>query len=374
MGNCQSGSSEKDTAPAPAPAARVSNSKPTSTSSGAKKKPSSKKKRSSDGLVDGSDTGKHFSEVYKLGSKLGEGAFSVVKEGQHRQSHKSFAIKIVTKSKLSKEDEIALKDEIDVLKDMQHDHIIRLYDVFEEPQHYYLVTEKMGGGELFDRIVQKSYYNEKEARDTCLILLSAIHHCHSKKVAHRDLKPENLLLFSAKDDSSIKIADFGFAKRVKAPKTLTTQCGTPGYVAAEILEGRPYDTQADMWSIGVIVYILLGGYPPFIESNQRTLFRKIRKGQYEFHEEYWGQVSNDAKDLIRFLLTVNPDKRLTAEGGLNNKWIGADAATLASLDLGTNLEQFKKFNAKRKFKAAVSTVIAANKMQSLGINFREDLD
>lgn len=317
---------------------------------------------------------KHFNEVYKLGKQLGEGAFSVVKEGQNRTTHKSFAIKIVTKAKLSKEDEIALKDEIDVLQDMEHKHIIRLYDVFEEPQHYFLVTEKMMGGELFDRIVQKSYYNEKEARDTCAILFSAIHYCHKKRVAHRDLKPENLLLTSENDDSDIKIADFGFAKRVKEPKSLTTQCGTPGYVAAEILEGKPYDTQADMWSIGVIVYILLGGYPPFIESNQRTLFRKIRKGQYEFHEEYWGQVSEDAKDLIRNLLTVDPDTRYDSAKALSNKWIGADAKKLASLDLGTNLAQFKKFNAKRKFKAAVSTVMAANKLNSLGVNFKDNLD
>ena len=126
--------------------------------------------------------------------QLGEGAFSVVKEGSKRSTAESYAIKIVTKAKLSKEDEVALKDEIDVLQDMEHRHIIRLYDVFEEPQHYFLVTEKMMGGELFDRIVQKSYYNEREARDTCLVLFSAIHYCHRKKVAHRDLKPENLLL------------------------------------------------------------------------------------------------------------------------------------------------------------------------------------
>mmetsp|Transcript_24756 Transcript_24756/g.58118 ORF Transcript_24756/g.58118 Transcript_24756/m.58118 type:complete len:366 (-) Transcript_24756:870-1967(-) len=321
-----------------------------------------------------STVGKHFNEVYKLGNQLGEGAFSVVKEGQNRATGNSYAIKIVTKAKLSKEDEVALKDEIDVLKDMKHKHIIRLYDVFEEPQHYFMVTEKMMGGELFDRIVQKSYYNEKEARDTCMILFSAIHHCHKMKVAHRDLKPENLLLTSENDDSDIKIADFGFAKRVTKPKSLTTQCGTPGYVAAEILEGKPYDTQADMWSIGVIVYILLGGYPPFIESNQRTLFRKIRKGQYEFHEEYWGQVSEDAKDLIRNLLTVDPDDRFDSNTALANKWIGADAKTLASLDLATNLAKFKKTNATRKFKAAVNTVMAANKLNSLGVNFKELLD
>ena len=112
------------------------------------------------------------------------------------------------------------------MKDFDHKHIIRLYDVFEEPQHYYMITEKMTGGELFDRIVQKSYYNENEARDTVEILLQAIHYCHKKKVAHRDLKPENLLLTSDSDDSDIKLADFGFAKKVKGPKTLTTQCGT----------------------------------------------------------------------------------------------------------------------------------------------------
>merc|ERR1719491_911710 len=342
-------------------------------SSSATKKPKSAKS-SADGLIEGSSTGKHFNEVYKLGKQLGEGAFSVVKEGQNRQTHDSYAIKCITKAKLSKEDEIALKDEIDVLKDFDHQHIIRLYDVFEEPQHYYLVTEKMTGGELFDRIVQKSYYNEKEARDTCEIVFSAIHYCHQKNVAHRDLKPENLLLTSENDDSDIKIADFGFAKRVIQPKSLTTQCGTPGYVASEILEGKPYDTKADMWSIGVIVYILLGGYPPFIETNQRTLFRKIRKGQYEFHEEYWGQVSEDAKDLIRNLLTVDPDQRIDSSQALADKWIGADAAKLASLDLGSGLAQLKKFNAKRKFKAAVSTVMVANKLNSLGINFKSNLD
>jgi len=362
--------SKEATTPTPSAPAKTNKAPPPSSST--KKTPKSK---TSDGLVEGSSTGKHFNEVYKLGKQLGEGAFSVVKEGKNRDTDESYAIKIVTKSKLSKEDEIALKDEIDVLKDVgAYEHIIRLYDVFEEKDYYYLVTEKMTGGELFDRIVQKSYYNEKEARDTCLILLQAIHHCHSKKVAHRDLKPENLLLKSENNDSGIKIADFGFAKRVKQPKSLTTQCGTPGYVAAEILEGKPYDTQADMWSIGVIVYILLGGYPPFIEQNQKTLFRKIRKGQYEFHPEYWAEVSNDAKDLIRNLLVVDPDKRYTSQNAIENKWINADASTLASLDLGTNLAEMKKFNAKRKFKAAVGTVIAANKLQSLGIDFKKNLE
>lgn len=155
---------------------------------------------------------------------------------------------------------------------------------------------------------------------------------------------------------------------------MTTQCGTPGYVAPEILEGVPYDTKADMWSLGVIVYILLGGYPPFIEQNQRDLFRKIRKGQYEFHEEYWGQVSEGAKDLISSLLTVSPTRRLSAPEALSNAWMTGDASRLAGKDLGKNLEEFKKFNAKRKFKGAVKAVIASNKITSLGENFKMNLD
>jgi serine/threonine protein kinase len=256
---------------------------------------------------------------------------------------------------------------------MKHLHIIRLYDFFIEPSTYYLIMERMSGGELFDRIVAKAYYSEKEARDVCKIVIEAVQYCHQNHVAHRDLKPENLLLLSQEDDSTVKIADFGFAKKCYQPESLTTQCGTPGYVAPEILEGTAYDTRADMWSVGVILYILLGGYPPFIENNQRDLFRKIRKGEYEFHEEYWGTVSEEAKDLISSLLTVDPVTRLDAEEALQNPWIRYDDDVLARRDLGVNLKELTKFNAKRKFKAAVSTVMAVNKLQSLGKDFQKNL-
>lgn len=288
--------------------------------------------------------------------QLGEGAFSVVIEATKKSTDEHYAVKVITKSKLSKEDEIALKDEINILTELKHEHIIRLYDVYDAPSYYYLVTEQMKGGELFDRVVSKSFYNEKEARDVCKILFEAIGFCHSKSVAHRNLKPENLLLQSEDDDSAIKIADFGFAKKVLTPNSLSTQCGTPGYVAPEILEGVSYDTKSDLWSLGVIVYILLGGYPPFVEQNQRELFRKIRKGQYEFHEEYWGQVSKDAKDFISSLLTVNPAKRISAKEALDHKWMVAEDKKLAAQDLGKNLSEFKKYNAKRKFKSAVNAV------------------
>jgi len=335
---------------------------------------SSKKPEGQAGAKGSASGKKTFDGEYTRGKTLGEGAFSVVIEATNKSTDESYAVKVVTKSKLTKEDEIALKDEIIVLRELQHQHIIRLYDVYEEKSFWYLVTEKMTGGELFDRIVSKSFYNEKEARDVCKILFEAIGYCHKHSVAHRDLKPENLLLRSEDNDSEIKIADFGFAKKVLTPNSLTTQCGTPGYVAPEILEGVAYDTKSDMWSLGVIVYILLGGYPPFIEQNQRELFRKIRKGQYEFHEEYWGAVSPDAKDFISCLLAVNPSKRLSSDEAMKHKWMTADDDVLAGQDLGTNLSELKKYNAKRKFKAAVNAVILANKMTSLGANFKENLE
>jgi len=285
-----------------------------------------------------------------------------------------YAVKCVDRKKLTAEDKVALIEEVNILKEFDHPHVINLYDFFEESNHYYLIMEIMSGGELFDRVVAKLYYNEKEARDTCKILLEAVGYCHKNHVAHRDLKPENLLLQSSTNDSDIKIADFGFAKRVARANSLTTQCGTPGYVAPEILEGNPYDTKADMWSIGVILYILLGGYPPFIEKNQRNLFRKIRNGDYEFHEEYWGGVSSDAKNLISSLLTVKPATRYSAEQALNDKWICGDDDELAQNDLKVNLEKFKMFNAERKFKAAVKSVMIVNKLNSLGDNFRDFLD
>jgi calcium/calmodulin-dependent protein kinase I len=321
-----------------------------------------------------STSGMRFDELYRLKGVLGTGAFSTVREGYHRNNNSiSFAVKCINRKKLSEEDEAALLDEVSILQELKHQHIIRLFDFFDEPNTYYLVMERMRGGELFDRIVAKAYYNEKEARDTCKIVLEAVGYCHENHVAHRDLKPENLLLLSDVDDSQVKIADFGFAKKVYEPNSLTTQCGTPGYVAPEILEGTAYDERADMWSVGVILYILLGGYPPFIESTQRDLFRKIRKGDYEFHEEYWGTVSAEAKELISSLLTVDSTDRLTADEALENEWILGDDAKLASKDLGGNLEKLRNFNAKRKFRAAVHTVMAANKLNLMSKDFFANL-
>lgn len=307
-----------------------------------------------------------FTSFYKLGPVMGNGAFSTVREGLYKNANSRaalYAIKIVTKSKLSREDLDALEDEVGILKELRHPNVVKLYDFFEEQILFYLVMEKMTGGELFDRIVSRSYYNEKDARDLCKILLDAMCYIHANKIAHRDLKPENLLLATDDDDSFVKIADFGFAKKCKDDACLSTQCGTPGYVAPEILMGVRYGTKADMWSVGVILYILLGGYPPFIENNQRDLFRKIKAGDYEFHKDYWENVSKDAKVLITSLLTVDSRRRFSAESALNNYWITQGGDSLQNKDLGVNLVEFRKFNAKRKLRAAVRALIITNRME-----------
>lgn len=307
-------------------------------------------------------SGKSYTDAYTTGKTLGEGAFSKVKEAKNNSNNQVYAVKIVNRPSLSEEDIKGLQQEISILKEINHPNIIKLYDVFYEPEKIYLITELMSGGELFDRIVQKEYYNEQEARDVCRNLFAALNYCHERKVAHRDLKPENLLLTSREDDNNLKLADFGFAKKCPSSHCCLTQCGTPGYVAPEILNGIPYGTKADMWSIGVILYILMAGYPPFNGNNQRELFRLIKKGRYEFHRQYWSNISGEAKDLVSKLLVVNPSNRFTSSEALQSEWMNKTSRALVSRDLGPNLAQFKKFNAKRKMKQAVFAAIAMKKM------------
>eukprot|EP00968_Pinguiococcus_pyrenoidosus_P013442 scaffold1220_cov259-Pinguiococcus_pyrenoidosus.AAC.114 len=242
--------------------------------------------------------------------------------------------------------------------------------------------EKLGGGELFDRIVQKQRYTELEAREIVKALLDGVRHLHDGNIrgpgsraassarnslaqVHRDIKPENLLLTTSADDASIKIADFGFAKKDVTSDSLKSKCGTPGFVAPEILKGMGYGTQVDVWSLGCIVYILLGGYPPFYDESQPQLFRKIKAGQFKFHREYWSHVSDDAKDLINKMITVNPRERITAHDALHHSWIEAEASVLGRRDIQSTTKELRKHNARRKLRAAFRTVIATNRMRRL---------
>ncbi|KAI9914337.1 hypothetical protein PsorP6_006888 [Peronosclerospora sorghi] len=305
------------------------------------------------------DSGKRFADVYTLGKELGAGTFSVVRVATHKTTGERFAVKCIKRAQLSTDDLQALVAEVKILSEMQHPHIVKLYDVFQEEKYFFLVTEFMPGGELFERIVQKNCYSEREARDLVKVLLETIAFCHDADVVHRDLKPENLLLSSAEDDADIKLADFGFAKKTairNGDTGLSTACGTPGYVAPEILRAKSYGKEVDIWSIGVITYILLCGYPPFHHENRSALFRLIKAGQYEFDSPYWDDVSAEAKDIISKMLVLTPAERWSARQLLDHPWIAVDA--VKDVQLTTALAELRKFNARRKFRAAVSTVKA----------------
>jgi serine/threonine protein kinase len=306
-----------------------------------------------------------FFQKYQLGEILGKGAFSVVRECVDKATGTKYACKCISKQSMGAEDLEGLMQEKDIMLACDHPNIIKLYEFFDEEEHYYMVLENMTGGELFDRIVAKNFYNELDARECIHTVLEALNYIHSNKIAHRDLKPENLLLASMDDDHNVKLADFGFAKKCNTLKCLSTQCGTPGYVAPEILRGKQYDYSADMWSIGVIMYIIIGGYPPFYEDNQQQLFDKIKAADYEFHREFWDNISDDAKDLISRCICLDVDARITCEQAINHPWLKKESRALSSIDLHKNLEEFKRFNAKRKFKGGVKAVMANNKMKRL---------
>lgn len=279
-----------------------------------------------------------FHESYSVGKKLGSGTYSIVREGipmtndmstsfsrldsqKHEQQQGSYAIKIVPKMSLSREDKIGLKSEVEILHSLKHPNIIELHAVYREKKFYYLVLEHMKGGELFQRIVAKKRYSELDAGRVCKTLVATIAFLHDNKIAHRDIKPENLLLISRTDDVRVKIADFGFAKRVTSPECLTTRCGSPNYVAPEIISKVPYGVAVDMWSIGVVLYILLCGYLPFADKNYVNLYRKIKNAQFVFQSSVWDNISQDAKDFISALLVANPKKRLTAKDALKHSWL-----------------------------------------------------
>jgi calcium/calmodulin-dependent protein kinase I len=288
--------------------------------------------------------------------QLKSGSFATVCRGTHRATGRKVAIKCVLRKDLPPSDDAAIYDEVAILSSLYHPHIVPIMDFFEEKDCYFIIMELMSGGDLFDRIGKKKSYNEADARDLVVKMLKAVAFCHRRKIAHCDMKPKNLLLMSDDNDSFIKLADFGFAARVHHPKSLTKQCGTPFFVAPEILTRKPYDQQSDMWSVGCIVFLLLSGNLPFLGRSQKELFRKIVAGKYEFNEEDWRNVSEDAKDMVENLLVLNPDKRLTADQALRHPWLKLSKDRLSMIGLQSTSQRLKTFNAKMKVRSAMIAV------------------
>jgi len=276
---------------------------------------------------------------YQLIKEIGKGAFSVVYLVKQKSTGTQFAVKIIDKQAASNADtdEAKLKQEVEILKRAKHPNIVQLIDEFETPQKLYLVMELVTGGELFDKLVEKGQYNEAEASSIVRKICSAIAYLHSVGIAHRDLKPENLLLHSG-NDTEVKLSDFGLSKLFGEEQVMKTACGTPYYVAPEVLGAAGYDKEVDLWSIGVITYLLLCGYPPFYGESLPEVFEQILKGHFEFNAPYWDNISAEAKDFIKKLLMVDPDKRLTAENALQHPWI-RNGGSQRALDIRKNLSK-----------------------------------
>merc|ERR1712137_1090854 len=298
-----------------------------------KKKQSKKKTKEIEAeLADSGDEGDApitvFAEKYTVGEILGRGAFSTVKEVTSKRSGRKYAVKIIDKKNVG-QDMQRLRTEIEILTRVKHPNIINLKEIMEDDDTLYIITELVTGGELFDKIVELGAYTEADAAELVAKMVSAIDYLHSMNIVHRDLKPENLLLKDINNIAEVKLADFGLSKIVSdgvQKQMMQTACGTPGYVAPEVLTADGYDKEVDLWSIGVITYILLCGFPPFYNEHLPVLFESIMKAEYDYPEDYWDEISDTAKNFIDRLLVVDPAKRMTTQQALAHPWLAGSAS------------------------------------------------
>ncbi|CAM9707408.1 unnamed protein product [Scytosiphon promiscuus] len=305
-------------------------------------------------------------DVYELSHELGRGAFSVVKHGRHRQTGENVALKLIPASsfKGNKRAQEAIESEIEAMRrirgQLNNPSLIMMLGVFSDPTKVSIVLEEVNGGELFDRIVARGRYTERDASQLIRTLATALHQCHEKGILHRDVKPENIMYTSRDSDAAIKLTDFGLALLYPGA-SVTVQddnlVGTPGYVAPEVLTSRLYGPPCDVWACGVLMYILLAGYPPFFPTEDETLFDVIKQGKYYFHPDAWDQISSEAKDLVYKMLTVDTDDRATLPEVLDHPWVTEQSSEQEYAHLSATLDRLKVFNAKRKWRAAAAVVM-----------------
>uniref|UniRef100_A0A2K6G6D6 calcium/calmodulin-dependent protein kinase n=1 Tax=Propithecus coquereli TaxID=379532 RepID=A0A2K6G6D6_PROCO len=275
-----------------------------------------------------------FTDEYQLFEELGKGAFSVVRRCMKIPTGQEYAAKIINTKKLSARDHQKLEREARICRLLKHPNIVRLHDSISEEGFHYLVFDLVTGGELFEDIVAREYYSEADASHCIQQILESVNHCHLNGIVHRDLKPENLLLASKSKGAAVKLADFGLAIEVQG------------------------DQQA--W-FGVILYILLVGYPPFWDEDQHRLYQQIKAGAYDFPSPEWDTVTPEAKDLINKMLTINPAKRITASEALKHPWICQRSTVASMMHRQETVDCLKKFNARRKLKGAILTTMLATR-------------
>uniref|UniRef100_A0A665TF37 calcium/calmodulin-dependent protein kinase n=1 Tax=Echeneis naucrates TaxID=173247 RepID=A0A665TF37_ECHNA len=292
-----------------------------------------------------------FTDEYQLYEELGKGAFSVVRRCVKLCTGQEYAAKIINTKKLSARDHQKLEREARICRLLKHPNIVRLHDSISEEGFHYLLFDLVTGGELFEDIVAREYYSEADASHCIHQILESVHHIHQHDIVHRDLKPENLLLASKCKNAAVKLADFGLAIEVQGDQQAWFGfAGTPGYLSPEVLRKEAYGKPVDIWACGVILYILLVGYPPFWDEDQHKLYQQIKAGAYDFPSPEWDTVTPEAKNLINQMLTINPAKRITAQEALKHPWVCQRSTVASMMHRQETVECLKKFNARRKLK------------------------
>jgi len=300
-----------------------------------------------------------IAQIYALEeSKLGCGTYGTVSKGTHRSTGVARAVKTISKGLMKNIEQF--KQEISIMKAVDHPNVIKLFETFEDRRNIYLVMELAIGGELFDHIIEAGHFTEATAAIIVQQILRAIYYMHENGISHRDLKPENFLFLTKDkiDKNVLKIIDFGLSCRFEGNQTLSTRAGTPYYVAPQVLSGK-YDRMCDLWSIGVIMYVLLCGYPPFSGRTDQEVLARVKQGSFSFEAKDWRHISEDAKSLIRGLLQMDPMKRTTADQALNHDWIKHKAPKAANVELEESFVQnLREFRGQNKLKKAALNIIA----------------
>uniref|UniRef100_A0A8C2L4M2 calcium/calmodulin-dependent protein kinase n=1 Tax=Cyprinus carpio TaxID=7962 RepID=A0A8C2L4M2_CYPCA len=291
-----------------------------------------------------------------------QGAFSVVRRCVKKSTGQEYAAKIINTKKLSARDHQKLEREARICRLLKHPNIVRLHDSIAEEGFHYLVFDLVTGGELFEDIVAREYYSEADASHCINQILESVSHIHQHDIVHRDLKPENLLLASKMKGAAVKLADFGLAIEVQGDQQAWFGfAGTPGYLSPEVLRKDAYGKPVDIWACGVILYILLVGYPPFWDEDQHKLYQQIKAGAYDFPSPEWDTVTAEAKNLINQMLTINPAKRITAEQALKHPWVCQRSTVASMMHRQETVECLRKFNARRKLKGAILTTMLVSR-------------
>lgn len=262
------------------------------------------------------------------------------------------AVKMLSKKNITQKELKDIANEIQIVKELDHPNIVKMYEEYEDHKYLYIVTEIIEGGELFDELIRRKKFTEKDCGCIIRQLLEALTYCHAKNIVHKDLKPENILLEKKKDIKTIKLIDFGTAQRFSKDKKMTNIIGTPYYVAPEVLKGS-YDEKCDVWSAGVIMFILLSGTPPFNGAEDSQITNAVAKGEFTFKPAKWKGVSDEAKDLINKMLVLDTEQRISTQDALDHDWFAKiKDGTLDSKKLSGAMKDLKGFKAQSKMEQA----------------------